>query len=238
MYLWTTIAAPRPFVRDVHCSSGNTKRIRLSPAAPRGSPLQFGQEKEVFSRCSFPCLKNVWIIFLPNIPQQSFPKVVFLFPFGGRFPETFPKFNLPSLELFTKPSPQQSYPPNVFQPIHQVGGEVFFSSNWPDRTYVSAYLPSLEAERLRILFASLFGVRKVGPKTHGESLFYNGGGGILRGQTLAESVIEETVFFFHFFFRIGCVEKLMQFDLISQNFQNGLELIGTFPNRTNRTNFR
>eukprot|EP00434_Breviolum_minutum_P038912 symbB.v1.2.034528.t1/scaffold4473.1/size39787/1 len=29
----------------------------------------------------------------------------------------------------------------------EVGGEVFFSSNWPDRTYVSAYLPSLEAER-------------------------------------------------------------------------------------------
>lgn len=101
--------------------------------------VNFGTKKG--SRCWFPSSKTDWIIFnFASFSNKASPIFVrFSFIWGKKSFKvgTFPK-NLPRLESFL---------PNVFE--HQVGGEVFFSSNWPDRTYVSAYLPSLEAERLR-----------------------------------------------------------------------------------------
>lgn len=115
----------------------STCSMRRLPAA--FELVNFGTKKG--SRCWFPSSKTDWIIFnFASFSNKASPIFVrFSFIWGKKSFKvgTFPK-NLPRLESFL---------PNVFQ--HQVGGEVFFSSNWPDRTYVSAYLPSLEAERLR-----------------------------------------------------------------------------------------
>ena len=89
MCLWITIAAPGPFVLDVLCSSGNTKRIRLPPAARGGfAPLLNLSilAPRTGSRCWFP---------LPAFPTKLRCKIFLYFWEeifqGWNIPQTFPK---------------------------------------------------------------------------------------------------------------------------------------------------
>lgn len=92
MCLWITIAAPGPFVRDDLCSSGNTKRIRLPPAARGGSPA---------------ILLNLSILVpkkAPGVgfhPQKQFGSFLILPAFPTKFhPKTFQGWNPSSPTVF------------------------------------------------------------------------------------------------------------------------------------------
>ena len=169
MCLWITIAAPGPFVRDALCSSGNTKRIRLPPAALRGSPaillnLSILAPRKG-SRCWFPSSKTVWIIFnFAQLFQQSFPPNLKKNSFWGRVSllEIFPEQIFQGWNSPQKPSKVGILPPPPFSDDTR-WEEKFFSV--PTGLIEPTSRPICLAWKLRGYgIVKLFGVRKLGQK--------------------------------------------------------------------------